>query len=156
SARTAKKAGAGKTRRPLLASFTLEFRRVGRRLGTSDRTGGHVRKAPSSKNRLLQRVIVAGAALAVVLFSAGKSGAQQKTFYLDRLTVGGAPDDGIAVWRPYAAPKTRVFGQMGLGLTLRPLRLSTVTTDGNSQLRNYNNAVVSSQVIDYATAGIEI
>ena len=29
-----------------------------------------------------------------------------KTLYLDRLTMGGAPDDGIAIWRPYVAPRS--------------------------------------------------
>src|SRR5262249_54234432 len=75
---------------------------------------------------------------------------------LDRLTVGGAPDDGIAIWRPYESPKSRIFAQMGLGLTLRPLRISTVSPDNNPALRNYSNAVVASQFIDYASLGMEV
>src|SRR5439155_8572654 len=104
----------------------------------------------------LSRLIVALATLGIVLCVTCPAEAQQKTLYLDRLTVGGAPDDGIAVWRPYEAPKTRAFAQMGLGLTLRPLRVRTVTTDANPRLRDYNNAVVGSQFIDYATVGTEI
>ncbi|MET0595064.1 MAG: hypothetical protein ABW133_20360 [Polyangiaceae bacterium] len=82
--------------------------------------------------------------------------AQQKTLYLDRLTMAGAPDDGIAVWRPYTSQKTRLFAQMGLGLTFSPLLLRTIAQDNNPALQNYNNSPVSSQLIDYATVGAEL
>jgi hypothetical protein len=36
--------------------------------------------------------------------------AQQRTFYLDRLQVSGAPDDGVVMWRPYMHEKTRFYG----------------------------------------------
>jgi outer membrane protein OmpA-like peptidoglycan-associated protein len=104
----------------------------------------------------LRLSIVVGAALGIILGFCGRAQAQQKTLYLDRLSVGGAPDDGIAIWRPYEAPKSRFFAQMGLGLTLRPLRASTVATDNNPRLRQFNNAVVGSQFIDYATVGAEV
>jgi outer membrane protein OmpA-like peptidoglycan-associated protein len=105
---------------------------------------------------VLSRLIVAVATLGVVLFATNRASAQQKTLYLDRLTVAGAPDDGIAIWRPYEAPKSRFFAQMGLGVSVRPLRASTITYDGNPLLRDYSNAVVGSQFIDYLTAGFEI
>jgi hypothetical protein len=105
---------------------------------------------------LTPRWIVTFAALGTIFLASIGARAQQKTFYLDRLTVGGSPDDGIAIWRPYEAPKTRVFGQMALGLTLRPLRVTTVTTDNNPRLRNFSDAVVGTQFIDYATIGAEI
>src|SRR4051812_17335659 len=105
---------------------------------------------------VLRRLIVALATIGVFFLSSARAEAQQKTLYLDRLTVGGAPDDGIAIWRPYEAPKTRVFGQMGLGLTLRPLRITTVATDNNPRLRNNSNAVVGTQLIDYTTVGMEV
>lgn len=48
--------------------------------------------------------------------------AQDKTFYLDRLYVGGAPDDGIGVWRPHTAEKFRFYGQAGADFGLNPFR----------------------------------
>jgi len=105
---------------------------------------------------LTPRWILTFAVLATIFLATAGARAQQKTFYLDRLTVGGSPDDGIAIWRPYEAPKTRVFGQLGLGLTLRPLRVTTVTTPGNPRLRDFNAAVVGTQFIDYMTVGAEI
>ena len=82
--------------------------------------------------------------------------AQQKTLYLDRLTMAGAPDDGFAVWRPYTSVRTRLFAQMGLGLTFSPLLLRTISRDNNPELENYSKSPVSHQLIDYATVGAEI
>jgi outer membrane protein OmpA-like peptidoglycan-associated protein len=82
--------------------------------------------------------------------------AQQKTFYLDRLTMSGAPDDGFAVWRPYTSQHTRLFAQMGLGLTFSPLLLRTITKDDNPALATFSKSPVSIQFIDYATVGAEI
>jgi OOP family OmpA-OmpF porin len=96
------------------------------------------------------------ALLALALFAPRVARAQQKTFYLDRLTIAGAPDDGIAIWRPYEAPRSRYFAQMGIGFTLNPLRLRTVAPPGNSVLRRYTNAPVSTQLIDYTTVGAEV
>jgi OmpA-OmpF porin, OOP family len=95
-------------------------------------------------------------AFAVVILTPLRSGAQQKTLYLDRLTMAGAPDDGFAVWRPYTSPRTRLFAQMGLGLAFSPLLLRTVSRDNNPALLNYNNSPVSSQLIQYATVGAEL
>jgi outer membrane protein OmpA-like peptidoglycan-associated protein len=83
--------------------------------------------------------------------------AQQKTLYLDRLQVGGAPDDGIAIWRPYEYPRTRFFAQTGLGFSLNPLRIKTITpADLTTSQRRYTNAPVSSQLISYTTVGTEV
>ena len=43
--------------------------------------------------------------------------------YLDRLFIGGAPEDAIGLWRPYWNPKTRFFGQLGMGFALNPFRI---------------------------------
>ena len=45
------------------------------------------------------------------------------TFAVDRLVMAGAPGDGFAAWRPNVAKETRFFGQVGLGLTVNPLRV---------------------------------
>jgi len=41
--------------------------------------------------------------------------AQQQTFYLDRLQVPGAPDDGVVMFRPVTQPDNIFYGQMGVG-----------------------------------------
>lgn len=85
---------------------------------------------------------------------AKESSAQQRTFYLDRLTVGGAPDDGLALWRPITSERTRFFGQMALGFTLNPLRVATVAPA--TRQREQTGNTVTTQLIDYATIGAEI
>ena len=93
---------------------------------------------------------------AVALLTPFAARAQQKTLYLDRLTMAGAPDDGIGVWRPYTSPKTRLFAQMGLGLTFSPLLLRTISKDNNPALQTYSDSPVSHQLIDYASVGAEL
>ena len=70
--------------------------------------------------------------------------------------MAGAPDDGFAVWRPYTSAKTRLFAQMGLGLTFSPLLLRTISTDNNPLLQDYRASPVAQQLIDYATVGAEL
>jgi OOP family OmpA-OmpF porin len=93
---------------------------------------------------------------AVALLTPLAASAQQKTLYLDRLTMAGAPDDGLGVWRAYTSPKTRLFAQMGLGLTFSPLLLRTIAKDNNPALQSYSKSPVSPQLIDYATVGAEL
>ena len=95
-------------------------------------------------------------AFVVAILTPLVAGAQQKTLYLDRLTMGGAPDDGFAVWRPHTSARTRFFAQMGLGLTFSPLLLRTVAKDNNPALQTYSKSPVSHQLIDYATVGAEL
>ena len=45
-------------------------------------------------------------------------------FAVDRLNMAGAPGDGIGVWRPDMADNTRLFGQLGLGVAVNPLRVA--------------------------------
>jgi OmpA-OmpF porin, OOP family len=99
---------------------------------------------------------VALLAFVVAILTPIAASAQQKTLYLDRLTMAGAPDDGFAVWRPYTSTKTRLFAQMGLGLTFSPLLLRTVSRDNNPALQNYTDSPVGQQLIDYATVGAEL
>jgi outer membrane protein OmpA-like peptidoglycan-associated protein len=92
---------------------------------------------------------------ALVVLAPARVEAQQKTFYLDRLTVGGAPDDPIGLWRPFAAPQSRFFAQLGLGFALNPLHLSTIAPDG-ARLDQVSGNPVSTQLISYPTLGFEI
>jgi outer membrane protein OmpA-like peptidoglycan-associated protein len=80
--------------------------------------------------------------------------AQSKTFYLDRLQIGGAPADGIAVWRPEIG-QTRFYGQFGLGYSLRPLRVDNHVDDLN-KAETLLGPPVSNQLTAYVTAGAEI
>lgn len=93
-------------------------------------------------------------ALCATLLVSKSAQAQDKTFYLDRIQVGGAPDDGFAVWRPYVFDKNRVYGSATLGYTLNPLRASTVT-DSPTAERNIGNPV-RHQFNLYLTAGAEL
>lgn len=85
--------------------------------------------------------------------------AQATTFYLDRLRMAGAPDDGIGVWRPQMGEKTRFFGQLGLGFSLNPLRIDNYVDDLNREEAIEaagGGDPVSSQLITYLDAGVEI
>lgn len=94
-------------------------------------------------------------ALGLGIFAFSKTAdAQQRTFYLDRLAVGGAPDDGLAMWRPVMGERTRFFGQMALGFSLNPLRIATIAPVSRERERTGNT--VTTQLIDYATLGTEI
>jgi outer membrane protein OmpA-like peptidoglycan-associated protein len=80
--------------------------------------------------------------------------AQTATFAVDRLTMAGAPGDGIAVWRPDVAEKTRFFGQLGLGLAINPLRVDNYV-DNLDNARKLKNPL-SAQFITYVDVGAEI
>ena len=84
------------------------------------------------------KAALVAAATASLAFFSKSAEAQQKTMYLDRITMAGAPDDGIAVWRPYMAPRSRFFGQMALGFALNPLRLRTISPPNNAALGSYS------------------
>lgn len=59
---------------------------------------------------------------AVLTLVPAVASAQFSTFYLDRLMVGGAPNDAIGIWRPEVSEKVRFFGQFGVGFQLNPFR----------------------------------
>jgi outer membrane protein OmpA-like peptidoglycan-associated protein len=80
--------------------------------------------------------------------------AQSTTFYLDRLQIGGAPADGIAVWRPEIG-QTRFYGQLGFGYSLRPLRVDN-HVDDLDKADTLLGPPVSNQFTTYLTAGAEI
>jgi outer membrane protein OmpA-like peptidoglycan-associated protein len=85
--------------------------------------------------------------------------AQQRTFYLDRLNLGGAPDDAVGLWRPQMGEKTRFYGQLGLGFSLNPFRLDNEIHDEKERTLARQKGVatpVSAQLIAYADVGVEI
>jgi OmpA-OmpF porin, OOP family len=81
--------------------------------------------------------------------------AQQQTFHLDRLEVPGAPDDGLVLFRPVTRPETMFYAQLGLGLSINPLRTSDITNYPPA-LRASPTNVISSQFSTYMSAGFEL
>jgi OOP family OmpA-OmpF porin len=104
------------------------------------------------------RLVPAVLALAGVLSIPSVAAAQDTTLYLDRLRIGGAPDDGIGVWRPHFGEKTRLYGQIGLGWSLNPYRVESYidTIDQGAIVEEQNGAPVTMQLITYVSAGAEI
>src|SRR5687768_7798797 len=68
-------------------------------------------------------IISLAAVFSTLVLFARPAEAQDKTFYLDRLQIAGAPDDAIALWRPQMSEKTRFYGQFALGFAMNPLRV---------------------------------
>ena len=93
------------------------------------------------------------AAAAFVTLVTGAAEAQQTTFYLDRIQISGAPDDGLAVWRPYLSEKTRFYAAATLGYTLNPLRRETLTDNPN--VVNQLEDPVTNQLVTHLVAGAE-
>jgi OmpA-OmpF porin, OOP family len=106
-------------------------------------------------NNRLFRSFLAGAFLVGALLSGKDAKAQQKTFHLDRLDVPGAPDDGVAMFRPVTEQRNIVFGQIGIGYQLNPLRTSTVTTVESVRDRS-RHAIVANQLAVYGNVGFQL
>ena len=107
----------------------------------------------SMVGRRSQRALLPLALALGALTFARESRAQQHTFYLDRLTVGGAPEDGLGIARPVTTDETILFGQMALGFSLNPLRVATIAPP--SRARTQTGNTVTTQLIDYATIGTQ-
>jgi OmpA-OmpF porin, OOP family len=92
-----------------------------------------------------------------VVCVAGAAQAQDKTFYLDRLSMGGAPDDAVGLWRPELAPRTRFHGQLGAGFAVRPLRVDNHVDDPMQQalVEQQSGAPVSTQLVGYLDLGVQ-
>ncbi|WP_437877986.1 OmpA family protein [Sorangium sp. So ce513] len=96
------------------------------------------------------------AAPALAALAPSTAQAQDRTFYLDRLRMAGAPDDGIGVWRPHMGERTRIFGQLGLGVSVHPLRDDNYVDNLAIEERLDGEGPVTSQLITYLNAGVEI
>jgi outer membrane protein OmpA-like peptidoglycan-associated protein len=88
-----------------------------------------------------------------MLLLARPAEAQQQTFHLDRLEVPGAPDDGTVLFRPTLQDTTILYGQLGLGLSVDPLRMGNIT-NGAVQKASAGNAITD-QLSTYMSAGVE-
>lgn len=91
---------------------------------------------------------------ALALAWSAPSAAQSGYFYLDRVQLAGAPDDGITVLRPYVPPGTRVYATAAVGYAHNPLRSDTVTDDPLAESRIDNP--IQGQLIAYGALGIQL
>lgn len=106
------------------------------------------------RGQRLIRVLAGLATAAAVSLASQRAEAQQTTFYLDRIQISGAPDDGLVLWRPYVYEKTRFYANAAFGYTLDPLRASTVTDQPNVQSRL--DTPLAHQLVLHPAAGMEI
>jgi OmpA-OmpF porin, OOP family len=100
------------------------------------------------------RALLAFAAALGALLSATPASGQERTFYLDRAQISGAPDDGFMVWRPYLWEKTRFYGMAALGYSHRTLRAETIARDQRTADRIEDP--IGGQFITYLSVGTEI
>jgi len=105
------------------------------------------------RGQRLVRVLAGLAAAAATTLASHRADAQQTTFYLDRIQISGAPDDGLVLWRPYVYEKTRFYANAALGYTLDPLRVADLTDRPNVQDRI--DTPVTHQLVLHPSVGAE-
>jgi hypothetical protein len=103
-----------------------------------------------SSSRALSIVLLGLALLSISTTAA----AQERTFYLDRAQISGAPDDGFMLWRPFMHERTRFYGMAALGYSHRPLRAETLAV--NQQTADRIEDPIRGQFITYLSVGTEI
>jgi OmpA-OmpF porin, OOP family len=119
------------------------------------------RSAQPERSSALRRTVAAAcsaALFAAVSLTSAEADAQVSTMYLDRLFIGGAPEDAIGLWRPHFNPQTRFFGQLGMGFGLNPFRIENHADDPRDAavFNRDSGAPVRAQVISYLGVGVEI
>lgn len=121
------------------------------------RRSGIAHAAPLLKSTRARRVapLLASLALIGILAAPGVASAQQTTFYLDRLQMAGAPDDGIGIWRPQIGGQDPILRAARAGLQPEPTPGSrtTSTKSISRQWSKQNGAPVSSPVHDVRERG---
>src|SRR5262245_7475860 len=104
-------------------------------------------------------VFVAACVAGTVAFLAENDArAQTPTFYLDRLQIPGAPDDGMVMFRPVTQPRPIFYAQLGIGYQLNPLKtVSIVGRDAEDKavIKASDRGVVRHQLTVYMAAGFE-
>lgn len=105
----------------------------------------------------VRSLLPAAAAAGSLLAFEADAAAQQDTFYLDRIQVAGGPEDGMAIWRPEFHEKVRIFGQLGVGFQLHPLRLENEVENVNirKQADSVSGNPVDWMLTGYASIGVE-
>jgi OmpA-OmpF porin, OOP family len=105
--------------------------------------------------RTVSASAAAAAAFAATLLAPALADAQQQTFHLDRLEVPGAPDDGVVLFRPVTKEESIFYAQLGLGLSINPLRTGNITNDPSALHASASN-VITTQFTSYMSAGFEL
>src|SRR5580704_6997668 len=105
--------------------------------------------------RIAKRLAALAVVVAVLALASRPARAQTPTFAVDRLPMAGAPGDGIAVWRPDMSDQTRFYAQVGLGLSVNPLRTDNYVHNENLAEKITSN-VIPLQLIAYQDIGVEI
>lgn len=127
---------------------------------SSVRSGAGLRDAvPPTKVRTIgraARAFVATSAFAAAALLPSQARAQQKTFHLDRLEMPGAPEDGIALFRPETNQRNIFYGQLGIGYSLRPLKVRNITSDAATISRTDRSSVIQDQLTVYGSAGFQL
>ena len=113
-----------------------------------------------SSSSTLRTVARVGAAVVVVgaLGVPAEASAQDTTFRLDRLRLGGAPDDAVGLWQAPSVERARFFGNFGLGLAWNPFRIEhhIQNDDEAREFASKSAAPVRQQLTGYFTAGAEL
>jgi OmpA-OmpF porin, OOP family len=99
-------------------------------------------------------VALLGAALLGAVSLTARPAQAQRAFYLDRVQIGGAPDDGLVTRRPYMSPQTRIYGSTTLGYVVDALRASTVAA--STRVEDKIENLIQQQLMGYFSGGIEI
>ncbi|MBL9024652.1 MAG: OmpA family protein [Myxococcales bacterium] len=117
-----------------------------------DSRGSRVRRRGELKG------IVGALALGGAFLAANPASAQDTTFSLDRLRLGGAPDDGMGLWRPALSEKPRFYGQFMLGYSHNPFRIENHIQDDAQadRMEAVSGAPVRGQLTGYFDVGFEV
>lgn len=98
-----------------------------------------------------------GLVCAASWLGANEAHAQQRAFHLDRLEIPGAPDDGIALFRPQTSPRTMFFAQLALGYTRVPMRTNLIVPESDRELlRDSKRGVIDNQGTIYGNIGVHL
>ncbi|MDB4935562.1 MAG: Flagellar motor rotation protein MotB [Labilithrix sp.] len=106
--------------------------------------------------RAAAKTAAAAAFATAALACSERAEAQVKTFHLDRLEVPGAPDDGIALFRPATQQRNIFYGQLAIGYSLRPLKVRNITSDTSVLARTNRTSVIQDQLTVYGSAGFQL
>jgi len=107
--------------------------------------------------RSILRPFLCACAVSTVLALVHEAAAQQQTFHLDRLEVPGAPNDGVALFRPELEKSSQAiaYGQLGIGFALDPLRTGNITNYSGT-LQSSSGNVITTQLSTYMSAGVHL
>ncbi len=111
-------------------------------------------RAAQHLGRRIGRWLMAALSGGALLAAPALAHAQARTFYLDRLQIPGAPDDGMVLFRPVTQPQAIFFGQLAMGYSYDPLRMSTLVNE-TPTLKASAHSVIEDQLTLYPVVGVQ-